>query len=160
MTFETDSQARTIILRHVDRDRRRFRFHTDIRSAKVREIGMRPEAALLFHHPLERIQLRAPVTLGVLPEGPEVCRAWEATPPPVRRAYMSPEPPGTPSPEPTGGFPDAFADRLPTDRESAAGRPNFAVLEAALYRLEWLYLHADGHRRAAFTWPGGRLKAT
>ena len=63
---------------------------------------------------------------------------------------------------PTGGFPDAFADRLPTDRESAAGRPNFAVLEAALYRLEWLgkYLHADGHRRAAFTWPGGRLKAT
>ena len=40
------------------------------------------------------------------------------------------------------------------------GADNFSVIEIAVERLEWLYLHADGHRRAEYTRTGGALSAT
>ncbi len=151
--------ARTVILRLVDRDRRTIRVYTDARSAKVEEIRAEPRVQVLFHHPAEQIQLRVGGTAIVRTGDQQDHAAWDATVPPVRRASMGDQAPGTPADAATSGFPEEFARRLPTKEESEAAFENFAVVEVAIERIEWLYLNPDGHRRAVFTWPGGTLKA-
>ena len=152
--------ARTVILRAVDPERRIMCIHTDARSAKVEEIAAEPRVTMLFHHPGENIQLRATGTARVRRNAEQDRTAWDATVPPVRRAYMGEAAPGQPSAQPTGGFPAEFIGRLPTREESESAFRNFAVIEVAVARLEWLYLNPDGHRRAAFAWTGGARTAT
>jgi hypothetical protein len=60
---------------------------------------------------------------------------------PAATDYLSPLPPGTP------------VDRVTPDR---ASRSHFAVLVAAVESIDWLELHADGHRRARFDASGAR----
>lgn len=151
--------VRTVILRDVDKERGRLRVYTDARSAKVAEIAAEPRVQVLFHHTHENVQLRVSGRAAVRTGDAEDHDAWDATVPPARRAYMGAVAPGTPADGPTPGFPEAYVGRLPTAEESEPAFKNFAVIEIAVERLEWLYLNPDGHRRAMFTWPGGTLKA-
>lgn len=152
--------ARTVILRAVDRIGRRLRVHSDARSRKVEEIGADGRVAFVFHHPVANVQLRLAGLARARVGGADDRAAWDDTPPPVKRAYMTEKAPGTPSPVPTPGFPAAFAGRPPTAEESQPAWANFAVVETVVHRLEWLYLNPDGHRRALFEWPDGTLRAT
>jgi hypothetical protein len=43
---------------------------------------------------------------------------------------------------------------MPSQIKSGA-RDNFAVLQASVTRLEWLFLFHEGHRRAIFEWADG-----
>jgi hypothetical protein len=52
--------------------------------------------------------------------------------------------------EPGPGTPIASPPPAPTDAE--AGRLHFAVLLLEFHAMEWLWLAAEGHRRARFTW--------
>ena len=42
----------------------------------------------------------------------------------------------------------------------AGGEENFSVIDIMIDQLEWLYLHASGHRRALFSWQNDHLTAT
>jgi pyridoxamine 5'-phosphate oxidase len=55
---------------------------------------------------------------------------------PAAQDYLSPLPPGSP-----------LASRYEPQR---ASREHFAVVTAQVLSLDWLELHADGHRRARF----------
>ncbi len=143
--------ARTLVLRGFDPRQRTLIFHTDRRSGKVGEIAANARVAIAFYDATSKIQIRV-AGFASLHSGDAVSdvayarlSAWS------RRCYLG-APPGTHSSEPTSGLPQALETRAPTATESAAGSANLAVICVQVSRLEWLYLAAQGHRRAALTW--------
>lgn len=146
--------ARTVVLRRADADTRQLVFHTDARSAKLRELEKNPAVAWLFHHPGEQLQIRAEGTAALHPADDLARAAWAATPPLNRLNYCTTLPPGTPVDNPDAGLPAAWRHREPTHEETETGWANFAVVVTTLTRLDWLLLRPQGTRRARFQWDG------
>ena len=137
-TIEGDeAQARSVVLREVDAATRELIFFTDARSAKVAQMQQRPIGTLLCWSSRIGWQLRLRVQLQVQASGLNVSARWarlELTP--AARDYLSPLSPGSP-----------MAQRYAPER---ATRNHFAVVAARVLSIDWLELHADGHRRAHF----------
>ena len=151
--------ARTVVLRRADRDARQLLFHTDTRSAKLRELERNSSVAWLFYHPTEQFQIRAEGTATRHPPDELVRAAWATTPLPNRLNYCTTLPPGTPLNDPDAGLPAAWRHREPTLEETETGWANFAVVVTTVTRLEWLLLRPQGARRALFTWDGSAWSA-
>ncbi len=153
---------RTVILRGADAAARRIRFHTDTRSPKFAELSADPRLAWTFYDEPSRLQLRL-WGMAILHHDDALADAqWLATPLNSRRIYHAVTAPGTSSDVPTGGLPPELDDARWTAEFSERARPCFAVIETAVTRLEALYLHHAGHRRAAFHYElesGDRLTA-
>ncbi|MCU0889647.1 MAG: hypothetical protein MUC64_16860 [Rubritepida sp.] len=129
-------RARTLVLRGFDAPTRTLRLHTDARS-HVYDAG-------------QQVQLRLDCVAQVHREDALAEAAWDASRPFSRMCYAIEPAPGTPLDAP----PEA-------PRDSEAGRPHFAVLALRFDRLEWLWLAAEGHRRARLAWtPDGTPEAT
>ena len=69
-----------------------------------------------------------------------------------RRCYLAQEAPGSPAAKPTSGLPTDLENRVPGAAESEAGFCYFAAVIIKVEQLDWLYLAAQGHRRAQFDW--------
>ena len=67
------------------------------------------------------------------------------------RAYLG-DTPGAVVPSASSGLPEHLQGRAPTAAEASLGRANFAALQVEVQRVEWLYLHSRGQRRAQFEW--------
>ncbi len=136
--------ARTVILREVDVDERRLVFYTDVRSAKVGQIAAHPIGTVLAWSAELGWQLRLRCRLTVDHGGLAASSRWARLKlTPAAQDYLSPLAPGT---------------VLGSDLPPAAGpsRETFALLEAQVEAVDWLELHAEGHRRAAFDALGAR----
>ena len=59
-------------------------------------------------------------------------------------------PPGEIASFPTSGLTNDIDDSKYTLEESEKGYENFCVIETYIKSIEWLYLVANGHRRAKF----------
>jgi len=130
------AELRHVVLREVDTDARALLFFTDARSPKVAQLRRHPLATLLVWDPAPGWQLRLRVQLSVATSGLAVSSRWARLKmSPAAHDYLSPLPPGTPvaRPDPERG-----------------SREHFAVVTAEVHALDWLELHADGHRRARF----------
>lgn len=154
VTAEGAPSQRVMILREVDWDNRRLRFHTDVRSAKVGEADG-AAASVLIYDPKAKIQLRIGGTCRVEQDGPIADAAWQSSTLFARRCYMAEESPGLVTDAPTSGLPPAIEGRQPSEADIAPARANFAVLIVTYDCIEWLYLANSGHRRARFTWEEG-----
>ncbi|WP_119168950.1 pyridoxamine 5'-phosphate oxidase family protein [Algihabitans albus] len=161
-TPDEGPDARSVVLRGVDRRHHLLRVHSDARSAKIRQIGTDPRVSFLFYDAAEETQLRVQALAKVHREADAAAdAAWQGTRLFSRRCYMTHQPPGRPTETPTSGLPAALADRSPTEEESLAGRRNFTVVLCQIRRLDWLYLSHQGHRAARFTWDdAGNLTET
>jgi len=136
------ADARSVVLRDVDRARRALIFYADSRSAKVRQIAARPQGTLVLWSPALSWQLRLRVTLAVRTNGLAVSSRWARLKmTPGAQDYLSPLPPGSPIDAP-----------LP----ERGSREHFGVVTAVVDAVDWLELHADGHRRAGFDGRGRR----
>lgn len=144
-------RVRTLVLRGADPATRGLRLHTDARAGKCADIAGEPRVEVCAYDARAKIQLRLRGRAALLREGALVEAAWAATGAGSRVCYRAEVAPGSPIAEPALGDPGAAA-RAPDDPE--AGRAAFSALVIAVERLEWLYLAARGHRRAAFTWDG------
>ena len=136
--------ARMVILREVDAQAQCLRFYTDARSRKVAQVGAQPHGTLLAWCPRLSWQLRLQVRLRIDMEESTVRPRWSRLRMmPSSQDYMSPLAPGSPLPagQPPGG-----------EGEQA----HFAVVHADVDAMDWLELHADGHRRACFDAQGER----
>jgi hypothetical protein len=137
-TDGTVADARTVILREVDARTRRLLFYTDQRSAKVAQLLSHPEATLVMWSPALRWQLRCRVRLGLEDDGLAVSSRWAHVKlSPAAQDYLSPLPPGA-----------ALHQAAPT--HDAVQRAHFSVVVAQVTAIDWLELHAEGHRRARF----------
>lgn len=136
-------QLRNVVLREADAPARTLTFYTDARSPKVAQISARPQAMLLAWSPALGWQLRLRVHLAVQTSGLAVSSRWAKLKlSPAAQDYLSPLPPGAtldgPAPAP--------------QRDS---RSHFAMVTAQVLAMDWLELHAAGHRRALFE-PGAQ----
>lgn len=130
------AELRHVVLREVEAEAATLRFFTDARSPKVAQLRRHPDATLLVWDPRPGWQLRLRVRLSVETSGLAVSSRWARLKmSPAAHDYLSPLPPGTP-----------VAHPLP----ERGSREHFAVVSAQVRQLDWLELHADGHRRALF----------
>lgn len=145
---------RTVVLRAADPKRRVLRFHTDRRSRKADEIAADPRIGLHFYDAGAKVQLRLDGRARLLAVGAGGEAAWDASRLFSRACYGLTPGPGAPIAS-SGAYvmPRSEADIL-------AGAPNFLAVEAEIVRLEWVFLHVDGHRRARFDWTGSAFAGT
>jgi pyridoxamine 5'-phosphate oxidase len=150
--------ARTVVLRGADRASGMLRFHTDRRSAKLAQLLHDRRVALVFYG--DGVQVRVRGVASVLTEGDAVDAAWAATATISRRCYLTSAPPGTPSLVPTAGLPADLTMLRPPLERTTPGRAAFAVVVVQVQSLDWLYLAAQGQRRAGFSRDGQRWMST
>lgn len=145
-------QLRIMVLRGANRNTRRLRFHTDLRSGKIIEIGHRTCASVLMYDPLEKLQLRLAGNISLASEGSDVDNAWQQSTTFARRCYLAEASPGTVSEKPTSGLPNWIEGKQPGEEDLVEARANFALLWFEADSIEFLYLANAGHRRAKWDW--------
>jgi pyridoxamine 5'-phosphate oxidase len=151
-------QQRVMVLRKCVAADATMRFHTDLRSVKVNEIGDSARVSVLGYDATAKIQIRASGR-GIISDSGEIAdAAWAASSPSSRRCYLTRYAPGSMTDKPISGLPASLEARVPERSETEAGRANFAVLMVTLDTLEWLYLAHDGHVRARFACEDGVWK--
>lgn len=130
------AELRHVVLREAEPDSATLRFFTDARSPKVAELQAQPAASMLVWDEAQGWQLRLRVRLSIETSGLGVSSRWARLKmSPAAHDYLSPLPPGTP-----------VAHPLP----ERGTREHFAVVSAQVQEIDWLELHAEGHRRARF----------
>lgn len=142
-------RARTLVLRGFDASARLIRLHSDRRSEKFAELTRDPRCAVHFYDPAGQIQIRLEGIASLHSEDVVAEAAWAASRPFSRMCYAIEPAPGT-----------AIAAPPAAPQDEAAGRPNFGVVLLHMHSLEWLWLAADGHRRARLDWLPGEERAT
>ncbi len=134
--------SRTVVLRGFEKATRTLLFHTDARSRKFAEFFINPKIGMHFYDAQQKIQMRLDCIARVS-TGDDLARArWVASREMSRVCYAQGVAPGSAitSPVEITSVPDAEAFQ------------HFAVVSAQIVRLDWLYLAAQGHRRASFAW--------
>lgn len=143
--------ARTVVLRYFDRPSRTLGFHTDVRSRKWLELQRDPRLSLHGYDAGRKLQLRFRCK-SVLHRGDAVTEAaWAASRAMSRACYAQGLAPGA--------LIDSPAAALENPRTDVSAYENFAVVRAEFDCMEWLYLAAQGHRRAEFRWADNVLLA-
>ena len=99
--------------------------------------------ALHAYDPGQRIQLRLRGLASLHSDDDLAAAGWNASRDFSRMCYAI---------QPGPGQPIAVPPPAPTDARS--GRAHFAVISMVVDELEWLWLAAEGHRRARITWGG------
>lgn len=155
---ETGADARTVVLRKVDADRKYVWFHTDVRAAKVMQFEAFPNATLLFWDEALRTQLRLTVETHLHTNDYVADEHWQTVGAGSRKNYLSEQEPGSEQPTPYPGFPPGLGASLPTPEASEAGRSNFAVIECRVLAMDYLRLSREGQLRAKFQYePESRM---
>ena len=133
--------ARTVVVREVSADEKLITLYTDQRAGKVAQLGTHPVGTLVMWSPTLGWQLRCRVHLSLETAGLAVSSRWARIKlSPAAHDYLSPLAPGSELPE----------DPVPGGQARGA-LPYFAVMEAKVLSIDWLELHAAGHRRALFS---------
>ncbi len=128
-------QARTVVLRAADKAAGTLDIHTDLRSAKVRDLRGMAFAALHVWDASAHLQLRLEAEVAIL-TGKDVAAIWDRVPATSQGAYGSTPAPGEP-----------IAQAL--DYTKAADPTCFAVLRLTISAVDALHL-GPNHRRARF----------
>jgi pyridoxamine 5'-phosphate oxidase len=149
---EERPSQRVMILREIDQQSRRLRFHTDSRSTKIAALTNGSPASVLVYDPAAKIQLRLSGCVWIEQREAAVDAAWESSTLFARRCYMAESGPGELSSVPTSGLPAWIEGKQPEEEQIAPARENFALLWFEFDRVEWLYLANLGHRRAHWRW--------
>ena len=147
ISLEKKPEARIVVLRNFCKDELTLNIHSDQRSKKIKEIISDKNVCLVFYDEQKKIQLR--VRGEAILENSKK-KSWEKLSNWSRRCYLTLDPPGKLSDNPTSGFSDEFSDIPPSKLESEMGYVNFSLIKIFITQIEWLYLASQGHRRALF----------
>ena len=135
-TDGTLADARTVILRDVDAKLRTLTLYSDIRAGKVAQLRSHPVGSLVLWSSALAWQLRMRVQLEAESDGLAVSSLWARLKFSAAASdYLSLHAPGSELAAPAG---------------ARGERAHFAVITASVLSVDWLELHADGHRRALF----------
>ena len=138
-------QARTVVLRAVDRATRLLEFHTDVRSPKWLELSTNANASVLGYCATSRTQLRMVGEVALLgPETEEAAKAWNALSFWTQSTYAG----GPPGDERALGAPDSLG--VASEKDVAEGRNRFGVVRFRTNCLDWFRLQRQNNKRALF----------
>jgi pyridoxamine 5'-phosphate oxidase len=136
-------QARTMVLRDCHAAEQQLLLYTDSRSPKVAELRQDPRAQIVCWSSALNWQLRLRCELQVEDEGLAVSARWARVRfAPSAQDYIAHSAPGAVLPGPAAAQAAVHAD--------AVAHHHFAVVTAQVLAIDWLELHAQGHRRALF----------
>jgi len=139
------ADARLVVLREVDARQKQLLFYTDERAGKVAQLLNHPLGTMVMWSAAMGWQLRCRVRLAIEMSGLAASSRWARIKlSPAAQDYLSPLPPGTPLADPA------------VPMHGTVARDYFAVIDASIESIDWLELHADGHRRAVFDREGSR----
>jgi hypothetical protein len=145
----SSADARTVVLREVDAPTKTLRLFTDARSPKVAQLLAHPQGTLLAWSARLSWQLRLRVTLHVETDGLALASRWARLKlSPAAQDYLSPLAPGS-----------ALDGQAAMPAPVVHDRGHFALISAEVRAIDWLELHAEGHRRALFDADGARWLA-
>ena len=147
---QNDFDGRIVVIRKSDETNNLLQFHSDIRSDKIEKLKNNKNAVMLFYDKKEKIQLRVKVECTVHHNNETTKESWSKTGHISRKCYLVDDGPGTISPSPTSGLKPEFDNFEFTLEQSEEGYKNFTVIQCKIKSFEWLYLAAQGHRRAKF----------
>lgn len=136
------AHVRSVILRAVRPRQRELEFHTDSRSMKVGQIRTAPWVEWLFYNPVTKIQVRAGGVARIHTDDDVAEAAWARVPENSRAQYLRLCHPGH----------VLAASQRCSKPGPVPPKPAFAVVITHVELLDWLWLHPDGHLRAAFEW--------
>ena len=143
-------RLRTVVLRAFDLEAMVAEIHTDLRSAKMRELRASPRAELHGWDASRSVQLRCSGAIG-LHHGDDISRAaWAGLHGGSRQTYRADPAPGSVIGDPG----EAGLHLSETDAQE-----NFVVLRLSITELEWLHIAKSGHRRALFRWGEAGVQA-
>lgn len=143
------ADARTVVLREAEPETRLLRFYTDERAAKVHQFTRHPVGTIVCWSRTLGWQLRCRVSLTLQMSGLAVSSRWARIRlSPAAHDYLSPLAPGT--------VLEPAEDGAAPVRSTSVERAAFAVVDAQVLSIDWLELHASGHRRARFDDAGAR----
>jgi pyridoxamine 5'-phosphate oxidase len=145
VTDDSVPDLRVVTLREVDRGRRLLRFNTDLRAPKFRQMTSNPHIALQGYDPRRKVALRIAGIARTEAGTDRVRQVWNDMKDMSRECYRVGQPPSTPILSPDDSPLHTFSEE-----EAYA---NFALVDVALTRIEWLYLKHGGHMRARLDWP-------
>ncbi|GAB5443873.1 MAG: hypothetical protein Fues2KO_42220 [Fuerstiella sp.] len=154
---EQGCQQRTVVLRDVQPEQRRFAFHTDIRSAKIEQIRTQPKLSVLFYDTDSRAQLSVFATGRIHQDDELADRIWQDESESSLKTYLAPDRPGKAKEQRDPNLPSQFVDELPTRSQLESVRPNFAVISCEVQSLDLLLLRSDGHIRCQFQYTDSQL---
>ncbi len=150
--------GRIVVLRGVNELEKKIWFHSDIRSKKIKNLKINPEASLLFYDKNEKIQLRIFGLTKINFQNNITQISWEKTAHMSRQCYLGNKAPGSDTSAPSSGLTEKIDNLKYSKEESEIGYKNFCVIETYIKSIEWLYLAAKGHRRAYFNLSKERLE--
>lgn len=141
-TVGTDGwpEARTVVLRHADREAALVEVHTDIHSDKIASLRHNPRGALHVWQQNLRLQIRLQADVEIR-TGKEVAAIWADVPNPSRQSYGITPAPGTPIPQ-------------ALDYVKDPDQATFAVLTCHIQKIDLVHL-GDDHRRATYARASG-----
>ena len=148
LNSEQEPNARIVVLRGAHKEQNLLRFHTDIRSEKIKFIKDDNKIYFLFYNKERNIQVRAKGFATIHYKNDMTKEVWEKTQIVSRKCYLATNAPGTLSEDPTSGIPEQYAGKNVPKEESESGYENFSIIESKIHSFEWLYLASKGHRRA------------
>lgn len=134
-------QARTVVLRAIDRATHTLTLYTDHRAAKTAALNANPNAECHFFDSRKMLQYRLSGTAEILTEGPRWQSLFNKLPECALSDYAALTPPGTSGPGKV---------------ESGLAAQHFTVIDIAINTLDWLSLSREGHERARFIWQGDK----
>ncbi|RPE01354.1 pyridoxamine-phosphate oxidase [Candidatus Pantoea deserta] len=125
-------QARTMVLRDVDRVNRTLEIHTDMRSPKWRALGVNQDVTVLGY--CNKIQLRLQGTAELHAAHSEVAaNAWQRLSPRTQQTYA-------------GGAPGS--DTAISSGDKGDPENNFGVMLIRISLLDWCQLARENNQRA------------
>lgn len=147
----SDCDMRVMVLREFDADSYQLRFHTDVRSPKIKCVRHDPALAVLAYDADAKVQIRMHGIGAVKTTGPDIDAVWDEATNFAKRCYLAEHGPSSVSAQQTSGLPGWAEGINPTAEQIAPARQNFAVLYITVTEFDWLYLANGGHRRARIT---------
>ena len=137
-------EARTVVLRGVDRPARTIELHSDTRTGKVAALRDNPKAALHFLDPKKRLQVRARATAGIHIADDTATPVFNALSDRKKADYGQSQPPQTP-----------IRDPEETTTLDLITANTFALITCRIEHLDILHLAREGHRRARIDYSEG-----
>jgi len=135
-------EARIVVLRRIDAERRHLECHTDVRSGKISQLTSDDAIAWVFYDAVQRIQVRARGVARIYHQDEYSRNRWTTLSEHQKREYAQTLPPG----KKVGS--ETAHHRRHGDADPDSGLGNFAVISSCIHELEWLQLARAGHRRA------------
>ena len=133
-------KLRTMILRKVDKEKKKLIFYTDRRSAKVNDIEENSQVTIYFYDDKKKIQLICTGVSKLEYSSQNIIKIWKSMPSHSKINYMS-------SLKPGANLDDKINNILVNQDEALF---NFSIIYVKIKTIDWLYLSRGRNQRAFF----------